>query len=128
MVTLLTLPPPVQPETLLPLSQPLWPTGPPRPRRRRRAQSLQGYPKARGEHSVASCWWVVVVWAEALTRPIPSSGQCPGPGAASSAQWLCPGRARIPRLPVSGRGRGAGARGGEWVGWLLTQIFFSVPR
>lgn len=128
MVTLLTLPPPVQPETLLPLSQPLGPTSPPRPRRRRRAQSLQGYPRARGEHSVALCCWVVVVWGEALTCAIPSSGQCPSPGAASSAQRLCLGRARIPRLPVSGRGQGAGARDGGWVDWLLTQVFLSVLR
>ncbi|KAM7232877.1 hypothetical protein CapIbe_015013 [Capra ibex] len=37
----------VQPETLLPLSQPLGPTSPPRPQKGRRAQSPRGFPKAR---------------------------------------------------------------------------------
>lgn len=44
----------VQPETLLPPSQPPRPASTPRPQRGRRAQSPQGSPKARGECGAAS--------------------------------------------------------------------------
>ena len=86
-MTLLMPTPPdtVQPETLLPRSQPPGPASTPRPQRGRGAQSPQGPAKARGEHRAASqgSWCPV---GEALTFLCPSPLTVPRP----SRRLQCP--------------------------------------